>query len=185
MAYGCSQARSPVRAVRYSCQPMSQPQQCQIWALSAISITAHGNARSLTDWERPGIEPTTSGLLVSFISTVPWWQIPFFFLYSFLGQWFPVLCLPPHLFILLPLLPYYWFLCMYLSFKIFCCFFKFSSSLLSIYYNSGSELPFFSWYLGTILLSLLWIVFHVDYLFLCHLILSHIVSRRLYLWSPW
>ena len=37
-------------------------------------------------------------------------------LYSFLWQWFSPLCLPPHLFILLPLLPCYWFLLVYFSF---------------------------------------------------------------------
>ena len=31
-----------------------------------------------------------------------------FFLYSFLWQWFPPLCLPPHLFVLLSLLSWYW-----------------------------------------------------------------------------
>ena len=30
---------------------------------------AHGNARSLTDWARSGVEPATSGFLVRFVST--------------------------------------------------------------------------------------------------------------------
>ena len=30
--------------------------------------TAHGNIRSLTHWERPGIEPTTSCILVGFVT---------------------------------------------------------------------------------------------------------------------
>ena len=42
---------------------MPQPQQCQIQATSAIYTTAHGNARSLTYWERPRIEPATSWIL--------------------------------------------------------------------------------------------------------------------------
>ena len=33
--------------------------------------TAHGNARSLTHWARPGIEPATSRFPVGFVSTVP------------------------------------------------------------------------------------------------------------------
>ena len=33
--------------------------------------TAHGKARSLTYWARPGIKPETSWLLVGFVSTVP------------------------------------------------------------------------------------------------------------------
>ena len=45
-----------------SCWPAPQPQQHQIQAESAACSTAHGNARSLTRWVRPGIEPTsTSG----------------------------------------------------------------------------------------------------------------------------
>ena len=44
----------------YSCQPTPQPQPHQIWAASATYTTAHGNARSLTHWARPGIEPTSS-----------------------------------------------------------------------------------------------------------------------------
>ena len=31
----------------------------------------HSNARSLTHWARPGIEPTTSRFLVGFVSTLP------------------------------------------------------------------------------------------------------------------
>ena len=37
--------------------------------------TAHSNARSLTHRERPGIEPTTSWLLIGFVCTVPQWQL--------------------------------------------------------------------------------------------------------------
>ena len=33
--------------------------------------TAHGNARSLTHWERPGIEPASSWMLLRFVSTDP------------------------------------------------------------------------------------------------------------------
>ena len=61
MAYGDSQARGPIGAV-------AEPQQRGIQATSATYTTAHGNARSLTHWARPGIEPTTSWFLVRFVS---------------------------------------------------------------------------------------------------------------------
>ena len=41
MTYGSSQARGQIRAA--SCQPISQPQQCRIQAMSAIYILAHSN----------------------------------------------------------------------------------------------------------------------------------------------
>ena len=46
------------------CRPAPQPQQCQIWAKSVAYTTAHGNARSLVHWARPGIKPATSWFLV-------------------------------------------------------------------------------------------------------------------------
>ena len=65
-AYGGSQARSQIGAAR--CQPMPQPQQRWIYAASVTYTTAHGNARSLTPWERPGIEPLPSWILVGFVN---------------------------------------------------------------------------------------------------------------------
>ena len=50
----------------HSCGPTPQPQQCGIWAASAT--TAHSNTGSLTHWVRPGIEPTSSWILVQFIN---------------------------------------------------------------------------------------------------------------------
>ena len=73
MAYGDSQARGLIRAIR----PMPQPQQHQIRAASGTHTTAHSNAGSLTHRERPGIEPATSRFLVRFISTAPRWELPF------------------------------------------------------------------------------------------------------------
>ena len=55
----------------YSCRRTPEPQQPRIWAASATYTTAHSNAGSLTHWERPGIKPTSSGILVGFISAVP------------------------------------------------------------------------------------------------------------------
>ena len=43
-----------------SCRPIPQPQQCQIWATSAIYTTASCNTTFLTHWGRPGIESTPS-----------------------------------------------------------------------------------------------------------------------------
>ena len=37
--------------------------------------TAHDNTRSLTHWWRPGIEPTSSWILVGFVTTEPWQEI--------------------------------------------------------------------------------------------------------------
>ena len=41
-----------------------------IWASSVTYTTAHGNTRSLTHWERPGIKPRSSWILVRFVN--PW-----------------------------------------------------------------------------------------------------------------
>ena len=45
-----------------------RPQQLGIRAESATYTTAHGNARSLTHWVRPGMEPATSWFLVGVIN---------------------------------------------------------------------------------------------------------------------
>ena len=54
--------------------PTPRPQQCRIPATSVTYTIAH-TARSLTHWERPGIEPITSWFLVGFVSTVPQWEL--------------------------------------------------------------------------------------------------------------
>ena len=59
----------------WSCSHWPQPQQCQIQAMSSTYTTAHSNVRSLTHWERPGIEPASSWILVRFISTEQWWKL--------------------------------------------------------------------------------------------------------------
>ena len=46
--------------------------------------TAWGNARSLTHWARPGIEPWSSWILVRFISAEPWQEL---LLVGFLTPW--------------------------------------------------------------------------------------------------
>ena len=55
---------------------MPEPQECGIWAESATYTTAHGNARSLTHWVRPGIEPATLWFLVGFVNHCATMEIP-------------------------------------------------------------------------------------------------------------
>ena len=75
----------------YSCQPTPQPQPHQIPATSATYTAAHGNARSLTHWVRPGMEPETSWFLVGFISGAPQWELRLFFIFfsTFFQSLFP------------------------------------------------------------------------------------------------
>ena len=51
-----------------SCWPTPQTQQREMGAGSVTYTTAHGNTRSLIHWERPGIKPATSWLLVGFVN---------------------------------------------------------------------------------------------------------------------
>ena len=60
----------------YSCQPVTQPQQHQILAVSVTYSTAHSNAGSFTHWARPGIEAASSWILVGFVSAVPQQELP-------------------------------------------------------------------------------------------------------------
>ena len=48
--------------------PWPQPQPHRIQAVSAIYTTAHGNIRSLNHWASPGIEPSSSWMLVRFVN---------------------------------------------------------------------------------------------------------------------
>ena len=58
-----------------SCRPTPQPWQYRIQAVSATYTTAHGNARSLPHWVRPGMEPTSSWILVRLVSAAPQWEL--------------------------------------------------------------------------------------------------------------
>ena len=49
--------------------------------MSVTYTTAYGNAGSVTHWVRPGIEPAS--FLVGFISTAPWWELPYLFKFWF------------------------------------------------------------------------------------------------------
>ena len=66
VAYGSSQARGRIRAA--AAGPTPQTQQLGIWAASMAYTIACGNARSLTHWAGPGIEPTSSWILVEFLT---------------------------------------------------------------------------------------------------------------------
>ena len=53
--------------------------------------TAHGNTRSLTHWARPGIKPTSSWMLVGFVTAEPQWELPpcmNYFIQQEMGLWF-------------------------------------------------------------------------------------------------
>ena len=76
MAYGGSQARSPMGAVSHG--PTPQPQQHQIRAMSVTYTIAHCDVGSLTHGARPGMELITSWFLVTFVSATPQWELLFF-----------------------------------------------------------------------------------------------------------
>ena len=78
-AYGSFQARGPTGC---SCWPIPQPQQHQIQALSSTYTTAYGNMGFLTHRARPEMEPKSSWILVTFITTEPQWELHMYVLQS-------------------------------------------------------------------------------------------------------
>ena len=66
MAYGGFQARDPIRATAAGLNHSHS--NVGIRATSATHITVHGNARSLTYWERLGIKPVSSWIVVRFVN---------------------------------------------------------------------------------------------------------------------
>ena len=70
LSRSCSIWRVPGYRSHRSCShwPTPEPQQRGIQAASATYTTAHGNARSLTHWARPGIEPAASRFVVGFVN---------------------------------------------------------------------------------------------------------------------
>ena len=60
--------RLGVQSELCSRRPAPEPQQLGIWAASATYTTVQGNTGSLTHWVRPGMEPTTSWLLVGLVN---------------------------------------------------------------------------------------------------------------------
>ena len=83
-AYGCYQARGPIKAAAAHLVTATG-----IQAESAAYTTTHSKAGSLTRWARLGIQPASSWILVGFITTEPqqellinifnymFWMIPF------------------------------------------------------------------------------------------------------------
>ena len=55
--------------------------------MSATYITVHSDARSLAHWASPGMEPTSSWILVGFVTTAPQWEL---IIYLFLWNIYPV-----------------------------------------------------------------------------------------------
>ena len=78
VAQGSSQTRGWVGAVAASHSNEG------FWGSSATYTTAHGNARSLTQCMRPGIEPTSSWILIGFITAEPQQELPLCVLYFIL-----------------------------------------------------------------------------------------------------
>ena len=71
LAYGSSQARGWIRATaldlrHYTTATATQDSSCICYLHHSSS-----NTGSLTHWARPGIEPTSSWILVRFVSTEP------------------------------------------------------------------------------------------------------------------
>ena len=94
--------------------------------MSATYITAHGNTGSLTHWVRPGIEPTSSWMLVRFVSAEPRWELFHFILFKppvFFGFSSPIILFSCEFHLVYK---YTCLLCV-----IFCSFFIFS--ILSLY----------------------------------------------------
>ena len=60
------------------CWPTTQPQQHRIWDSSVTYTTACGNTVSPNHWASPGVEPTSSWILVRFVSAMPQWELLFF-----------------------------------------------------------------------------------------------------------
>ena len=72
-AYGGSLARSRIGAIATGlCYSRSNSgfEPCLV-----TYTTAQGNAGYLTHWARPGIKPTTSWILVGFVSAAPWQEL--------------------------------------------------------------------------------------------------------------
>ena len=74
VAYGCSQARGWIGAA--AAELCHSHRNTRSKAVSAAYTTAHGNARSLMPWARPGMEPASSWVIVGFITTEPWQELP-------------------------------------------------------------------------------------------------------------
>ena len=95
----------PRLGVKSELQPPAYARTTETWDLSHICnlhhTTAHGNARSVTHWARPGIEPMSSWMLVGFINHWATMGTPYFFFYIKIDFYYALdtnfLLLPQHL----------------------------------------------------------------------------------------
>ena len=71
--YGSSQARGQIGAVAANLHHSHGNTGSR---LCLTCTTAYGNATSLTNWARPGMEPTPSWILVRFVTADPWQNNP-------------------------------------------------------------------------------------------------------------
>ena len=78
MAYGSSQARGLIRATAASLHHSHSNARSK--RVCGVPYRDHGNARSLTHCTRPEIEPTSSWILVRFVSTAPQQELQIYFL---------------------------------------------------------------------------------------------------------
>ena len=74
-AHGGSQARGPIR-LQLLAYAAATATAHRIPAASATYTTAQGYTGSLIHWARPGIEPTSSWILVGFVSAEPQRELP-------------------------------------------------------------------------------------------------------------
>ena len=98
MAYGGSQARSQIRA------PAAGLHHSHSNTRSSVNYaTTHTNARSLTNWAKPGIEPTSSWILAGFVTHWAWWECPDLFLMKYFYLFSSLLYSHPYPYPFLPL----------------------------------------------------------------------------------
>ena len=74
VAYGGSQARGRIRTVAAGLHHSHSNAGAETCLWPTPQLTAMPDP--LTVWARPGIKPTSSWLLVRFVSTEPWWEYP-------------------------------------------------------------------------------------------------------------
>ena len=75
----------PRLGVEQSCSCQPTPQRW-IWATFVTYTTACGNDGSLTHWVRPWFEPTSSWILVRFLSAVPQHEFPGLLVFKWRGK---------------------------------------------------------------------------------------------------
>ena len=89
LVYGGSQARGQIRAVATGLHYNHSSRRYEPCLQPTSELVA--NARSLTHWAIPGMEPASSWILVRFVSTEPQWELKdeiflFFFFFRWIGR---------------------------------------------------------------------------------------------------